>query len=155
MEKKQIIPHASLSSINLQQIVPFKQIAIAVDFSSKDEQSISHAIHTGGKHAAYVLIHVVESAAARQYNSHVEDKETQLDRESLSFYAKELSDMGYQVKPCLGFGERTKSIIQIVKAENCELLVMGAHGHHTLKDWLFGSTVDAVRHRLKIPVLVV
>ncbi len=155
MEKRQIIPHASLSSINLQQIIPFKQIAIAVDFSSKDEQSISHAIHTGGKQAAYVLIHVVESAAARQYNSHVEDKETQLDRESLAFYAKELNEMGYQVKPCLGFGDRTKSILQIVKEENCELLVMGAHGHHTLKDWLFGSTVDAVRHRLKIPVLVV
>jgi len=84
-----------------------------------------------------------------------EDQETQLDRDSLMLYAKELMVLGYQVKPCLGFGDRTQSIAKIVVDEECELLIMGAHGHHTLKDLLFGSTVDAVRHRLKIPVLVV
>jgi len=109
----------------------------------------------GGKNANYVLIHIVESAAARQYTSQVEDQETQLDRDSLILYAKELMNLGYQVKPCLGFGDRTQSIAKIVVDEECELLIMGAHGHHTLKDLLFGSTVDAVRHRLKIPVLVV
>ena len=32
---------------------------------------------------------------------------------------------------------------------------MGAHGHAALKDFIFGSTVDAVRHLVSIPVLVV
>lgn len=155
MENRQIIPHASLSSIALKPVGPYQQIAIAVDFSSKDQTSISHALNLGGEKASYVLIHIVESAAARQYTSQVEDQETLLDRASLMFYANELMALGYQVKPCLGFGDRTKSILQIVKDEQSQLLVMGAHGHHTLKDWLFGSTVDAVRHRLKIPVLVV
>jgi manganese transport protein len=38
---------------------------------------------------------------------------------------------------------------------NVQLLVMGAHGHAGLKDLVFGSTVDAVRHKVKIPILVV
>ena len=38
---------------------------------------------------------------------------------------------------------------------NADLLVMGAHGHRLLKDILFGTTVDAVRHLLKTPVLIV
>ena len=155
MENRQIIPHASLSGIELKTLAPYQKIGIAVDFGSKDTLGISHAINMGGKSASYVLIHIVESAAARQYTSQVEDQETQLDRDSLMLYAKELMNLGYQVKPCLGFGDRTKSIAKIVVDEECELLIMGAHGHHTLKDLLFGSTVDAVRHRLKIPVLVV
>jgi manganese transport protein len=32
---------------------------------------------------------------------------------------------------------------------------MGAHGHKGFKDLLFGTTVDAVRHKVKIPVLIV
>jgi manganese transport protein len=32
---------------------------------------------------------------------------------------------------------------------------MGAHGHAGLSDIVFGSTVDSVRHLVKIPVLVV
>jgi manganese transport protein len=32
---------------------------------------------------------------------------------------------------------------------------MGAHGHGPIADLLFGSTVNPVRHRVKIPVFVV
>ncbi|MCK6695817.1 MAG: universal stress protein, partial [Thermoanaerobaculia bacterium] len=32
---------------------------------------------------------------------------------------------------------------------------MGAHGHRTIKDLIFGATVDAVRHAVRIPVLIV
>ena len=36
-----------------------------------------------------------------------------------------------------------------------ELLVMGAHGHRTLQDIAFGTTLSAVRHSVKIPVMIV
>jgi manganese transport protein len=32
---------------------------------------------------------------------------------------------------------------------------MGAHGHRGFKDLLFGTTVDVLRHRLKIPLLII
>jgi manganese transport protein len=32
---------------------------------------------------------------------------------------------------------------------------MGAHGHKALKDIIFGTTLDAVRHSVKVPVLIV
>jgi manganese transport protein len=32
---------------------------------------------------------------------------------------------------------------------------MGAHGHHAVKDLIFGTTVGAVRHAVEIPVLIV
>ena len=36
-----------------------------------------------------------------------------------------------------------------------DLLVMGAHGHGGIKDLIFGNTINPVRHRLNIPILVV
>jgi manganese transport protein len=32
---------------------------------------------------------------------------------------------------------------------------MGGHGHRVIGDLLRGTTIDAVRHRLKVPVLAV
>jgi len=32
---------------------------------------------------------------------------------------------------------------------------MGAHGHKGLKDLIFGTTINAVRHNLDLPLLVV
>ena len=42
-----------------------------------------------------------------------------------------------------------------MNAAGCDLLLMGAHGHRGLKDILLGTTVDAVRHRVKVPVFIV
>ncbi len=152
---KQIIPHGGAMSLKLKKVESFKNIGIAVDFTSTDMSSISYAIHLGGIKANYVLIHVVESAAARQYEGQVEDSETKADREYLLSYTNELSQKGYSIKPCLGFGNRVEAISKFVKEENTDLLIMGAHGHQTMKDFIFGSTVESVRHKLEIPVLVV
>jgi manganese transport protein len=32
---------------------------------------------------------------------------------------------------------------------------MGAHGHRVFKDILLGTTLDEVRHNVKVPVLIV
>jgi manganese transport protein len=43
----------------------------------------------------------------------------------------------------------------MVKSFDADLLVMGAHGHNLVKDLIFGTTVDSVRHRVNIPVFIV
>jgi manganese transport protein len=32
---------------------------------------------------------------------------------------------------------------------------MGVHGHKGFKDLVFGTTVDSVRHKTKIPLLII
>ena len=63
--------------------------------------------------------------------------------------------MGYNAVGILGFNQRAKEIVRIVKENNVDMLVIGAHGHTGIKDWFYGQTIDSVRHELKIPVLVV
>jgi len=63
--------------------------------------------------------------------------------------------LGYHATPLIGFGGTAEAIAKISDGNKLELLVMGAHGHKGLKDLIFGTTVDSVRHKVKIPVLVV
>jgi len=46
-------------------------------------------------------------------------------------------------------------IVKIVLAHDLDFLVLGSHGHKELKDLVFGTTVDKVRHRIQIPLLIV
>jgi nucleotide-binding universal stress UspA family protein len=52
-------------------------------------------------------------------------------------------------------GNPVEQIIKHSKDRNCDLIVMGTHGHGTLADAMIGSTARRVVRRSKIPVLVV
>jgi manganese transport protein len=134
---------------------PYQRIAITVDFSKGDMHVINSALAIGKKEAEYVLIHIVESVGARIMGSEIRDHETGTDRQNLLRYAQDMRGQGYQVHTELGFGTAKKGIPILVKAFNADLLVMGAHGHRVLKDLIYGTTIDSVRHAVKIPVLVV
>jgi len=136
-------------------IKAYKRIAVAIDFSDMDSHNINHAMSQGGREAEYVLIHVVESAGAWLYGNDIKDFETREDLKTLQTYVDVLSNSGYHVEKRIGFGNPKSSIPALVNASHADLLVLGAHGHSWFKDLLFGTTVDAVRHRVKIPVLIV
>ncbi len=154
-ESEKLVPDGLPEELNILTTQQYKRIAITVDFSRSDSKAISNAIAQGGKDAEYMLIHIVETAGARMMNNEIDDLETVLDTGNLEKYKTELSEKGFAVEVRLGFGNPKKSIPEIVNAADCDLLVMGAHGHRGLKDILFGTTLDAVRHGVNVPVLIV
>jgi manganese transport protein len=109
----------------------------------------------GHKHAKYTLIHVVETAGARYYGTEVLDHETQSDVDNLNKYVSAMADLGYKAEAKIGYGTAARSIAKIVNEENIDFIVMGSHGHKGLKDLIFGTTVNSVRHLVNVPVLVV
>ena len=133
----------------------YTRICVAVDFSAVDQRSIDAAVAQGGKEAEYMLIHITESATARYMGELSEDHETQRDAENLQRYVSRLKDLGYRAWARTGQGHPVRAISAIVNTSQCDLLVMGGHGHRGIKDLLLGATVDAVRHRVKVPVLIV
>jgi manganese transport protein len=133
----------------------FRHIAIALDFSEHDEKLLAYAIGQGGKDGHYLLIHVVESASARMLGQESDDYETRKDQERLDHYCGMLREKGFESHTVLGFRHRSREIARIVREEQADMLVIGSHGHTGLKDLIYGETVNAVRHELKVPVLVV
>ena len=133
----------------------FRNIAIALDFSAHDEKLLAYAIGQGGKECRYLLIHVVESASAHMLGKESDDYETRRDQERLDQYREVLQQRGFSSQAMLGFRYRSREIARITKEQGADMLVIGAHGHSGLKDFIYGETVNAVRHELKIPVLIV
>ncbi|HTQ65629.1 MAG TPA: Nramp family divalent metal transporter [Puia sp.] len=154
-QRKSIQLHAEPEGLKNLNIPSFRQIAVALDFSEHDEKLIAYAIGQGNKDSFYLLIHVVESASARMLGKQSDDYETRNDEERLAFYRSQLEQKGFRVITKLGFENRTREIVRIVKEEKADMLVIGAHGHTGLKDFIYGETVNTVRHELKIPVLIV
>jgi len=155
-EKAQsILMHDEKVEIGLIRKPVFERIAIALDFSSDDAKLISYAIGQGHPKTAYLLLHIVESAGAKISGEDTDDYESRKDKEKLNLYVSQLQGQGYDSTGEIGYKNRVKEIVRIVKDNKADMLVLGAHGHSGLKDFIYGTTVDAVRHELNIPVLVV
>ena len=156
-KKRRDIPEVHPGASGLQKIaVPvFGKIAVALEFSEKDEKLLSYAIGQAKQNSEFILIHVVESASAKVLEKDTDDLETHKDQEHIDFYARRFHQMGYKANGILGFNHRVKEIVRIVKENDADILVIGAHGHAGIKDWVYGQTINSVRHELKIPVLVV
>jgi manganese transport protein len=133
----------------------FQRIAIALDFSNYDERLLAFALGQGNPQTEYLLIHVVESASARLLGPDSDDQETREDRERLDQYVRLMTEQGYQATALLGYRKRVREITRLVQENEADLLIMGAHRHTWLFDLVFGQTVNSVRHRVDVPVLVV
>jgi manganese transport protein len=97
----------------------------------------------------------VESVSARLLGRESDDYETKEDERRLLAYKKTLQEKGYKAEIGLGFDKRAGEIVRITKEQRADMLVIGAHGHSGLQDFIHGQTINTVRHELKIPVLVV
>ena len=146
---------ATLPELRIQEQPAHKRIAVTVEFRPLDERVLNAALAQGGKEAEYILIHITESAAARYLGALTDDREAVDDATNLEHYAEKLRAVGYNAEAVVGQGSPVVAIAELVNTSEADLLVMGSHGHRGLKDLLFGATVDAVRHRVKVPVLVV
>jgi manganese transport protein len=159
--KKRQLLHSSIDMHNSLDLLPqldipsYKTITLALDFSKDDYKIISYALGQGNHDAHYILIHVVESASAKLHGADSDDNETKNDKAQLESYANQLQERGLKATAVLGYRNRVKEIVRITTEYNADLLVIGAHGHRGIKDLLYGETVNAVRHDLKVPVFVV
>jgi manganese transport protein len=149
------LPHGAFSEIGEAGTASYPHIAVALDFTDADVNALHHALQLGGKNARYLLLHVVETAGAWVMGDQIRDLETHEDQKTLDQYANHLRQMGYHCDVLIGFGKARQELPKLVQNQPITLLVMGAHGHRTLKDLIFGATIDAVRHAVRVPVLIV
>lgn len=154
-QKQRASMHGEVVQLQDLSVKQTSRIAIALDFSKSDEKLIAYALAQGNKSVTYILLHVVESVSARYLGESSDDDETRKDKLRIENYVAQLSNMGYQVEMHIGYKNRVKEIIRIVKDSRADMLVMGAHRHSGLKDYIFGETIEDVRHALSIPVLIV
>jgi manganese transport protein len=154
-KKVSIKIHSETNTLKSLEIPSFNNIAIALDFSENDEKLLAYAIGQGKENTHYVLVHIVESASAKLFGEDSDDYESRKDKERMDAYVSQLQARGFTAEGFLGYKNRAKEIVRIAREVNADMLVMGAHGHTGIQDFIYGETVNTVRHELKIPVLIV
>ena len=100
------------------------------------------------------MIHVVESAAARYLGQNTVDPETRHD-DHLRRYQEQPAAMGCQASRQMGFRQPRRRDRRHRQQRPHGPAGGGAHGHRVLKDLTFGTTLEAVRHRINVPMRVI
>ena len=135
----------------------YKKILVAVENSEADRTILEHiqplARLTG---ARLLLVHVADGWAARYFNelNLRESEEMQDDRAYLGRVRGELQEHGFEVEALLRMGDPAKEICQVAEEQAVDLIAMATHGHHGVSDVIHGQTVDHVRHKVRMPVLL-
>lgn len=136
----------------------YRHILVPLENSAYDGAIVEHVRRLAHVcDASVTLIHVADGFAAR-HASHLELRESEEmrdDRDYLDRICAELTRDGIDTDAVLAGGDPADEITAAAEREGCDLIAMSTHGHRWLKDFLYGSVAEAVRHRSTVPVLLV
>jgi manganese transport protein len=135
----------------------YRTILVPLDHSEMDRVALGHALALAKSHRArLILLHVEEGAASQVYG---ELAGTAEEREGTEYLRGIQERLAREDVESLAIQTSSRKPAEVIVAQarehGADLVVMGAHGHKGLKDLLFGSTINAVRHKLSVPVLVI
>ncbi|GJG87378.1 universal stress protein [Gemmatimonadetes bacterium T265] len=136
----------------------YARILVPLEHSYVDQAILAHVRPLARLcGASLVVMHVADGWAARHLKSLslAESEELRADREYLESVCATLAGEGYAAEALLGAGDPAAEIVAAADREHCDLIAMATHGHGFLADMVYGSVAEAVRHRSRVPVLLV
>ncbi|HPR65337.1 MAG TPA: Nramp family divalent metal transporter [Thermoanaerobaculia bacterium] len=149
-------PTGAIAVIEKIETHAMKHIVAALGRDSGDAAIVSRALSIAkAEKAMLTLVHVVDSPSAQVHSHDSYDEHARDDEQYLLDIATEVRSSGVPVEIALAFGHPSRELVSFAEAHHVDMLVMGSHGHRLLGDLLWGETVDPVRHKVNIPVLVV
>ncbi len=135
----------------------YQKILVPLDHTSRDREAIVHAAALAKQYNAKLyLLHIEEGVTSQIYGPLASTAEVLAGKQYLTDIVTGLEGQHIAVEAVVRHAMvPRKEIVRYAQELKPDLVVMGAHGHKGLNDIIFGTTINAVRHKLKIPLLVV
>jgi nucleotide-binding universal stress UspA family protein len=136
----------------------YRRILVAIEHSAADQAILDHVRQLAAQVGSELhLVHVADGWAARNFDQLQlrESEEMKDDRDYLAKLAADLTSHGLKVSTELAMGDPADQLIRLAEERGVDLLAMSTHGHRFLNDLVRGTTVNRVRHLVKIPILLV
>jgi manganese transport protein len=135
----------------------YHRILVTVDHTELDRLAVSNAAAMARIHGAKIfLLHVEEDVTSQVYGQEASTAEVAAGQGYLERIAQSLRDQGITVETWISHSSSPrKEIVRYALEIQPDLVIMGAHGHGGLKDLIFGTTINPVRHNLRVPMLIV
>jgi manganese transport protein len=135
----------------------YSRILVPLDHSDLDPLAIGHAASMAKLYGAKLfLLHVEEGVTSQIYGRESSTAEVEAGEHYLDGIAQALRNQGLTVETSVSHSSSPRrEIVRYAREIHPDLVIMGAHGHGGLKDLIFGTTINPVRHNLPVPILIV
>ena len=137
----------------------YRKILVALDTTASDQELLPHIMLLASMmKSELLLLHVADGWVARNFDqlNLADSEEMREDWKYLENTAAKLrAETQVPIRTRLALGNPPGEILKVAESEQVELIAMASHGHRLVGDILHGSTIDAVRHGAKVPIVVV
>lgn len=140
----------------------YKKILAPLDGSEFSECSLEHvkAVATGCSVPEVILLRVAEPMPqtyelGEKWHRDIENRDEAAAREYLSQVATDLKQEGISAETIVVRGQAAEEILDYVKNNQVDLVIISTHGRSGVSRWFFGSVTDRVVRHCVAPVLVV
>ncbi len=135
----------------------YRRILVPLDHTDRDRLAIAHAVALAQTHGAKLfLLHVEEGVTSQVYGPDASTAEVEAGKAYLEGIVEALKLQGVESESVIRHSNTPRDeIVHLAQAIRPDLLVMGAHGHSGIRDLIYGATINAVRHALEAPILIV
>lgn len=139
-------------------MLEIKRILAPVDFSETSDKSFDYALSLARAFEAEVIaMHVLQEPIL--YQPHTAQEFRDEFEKSIQSHLDALLNRhtceGVEISTAMKQGAPFLEIVQFAQASDCDLIVIGTHGHGPIQNMLLGSCVDKVVRKAHCPVLVV
>ncbi len=137
----------------------YRKILVALDTTPSDQALLPHIAQLAVLvKAELLLLHVADGWVARNFDqlNLAESDEMKSDWNYLEETAARLrAETGLTVGTRLALGSPPAQILSVADSERCDLIAFASHGHRLVGDIIHGSTIETVRHKARVTILVV
>jgi manganese transport protein len=135
----------------------YSTILVPLDHSDADREALGNAVALAKMHdAKIILLHVEEGVTSQLFGALSSTAEIKEGQDYLANFAQSFQEQGIRAEVIVRHGKSPAREIAAAAAElQPDLVVMSSHGHRGLKDLIFGTTINGVRHRINVPLLIV
>ncbi len=129
----------------------YKTILIPLDCSKVDDVIIEHIM----KLSSYMNPAVLLLRALHHHTRDALSYSENVTNEYMEQLVKKFSNIGIRAESIIEYGDPDDVIARIAEEKECDLIAFATHGHKKVMDFVLGSVVEKVRHRTKIPILLI
>jgi manganese transport protein len=135
----------------------YHRILVPLDHSELDQAAVAHAVAMAKLHNARIyLLHVEEGVTSQFFGPLASTAEVELGREYFDAIMQNIEKQRVPVELSVVHSNKpADAIIKLAHEVDADLVIMGAHGHRGLKDLIFGTTINHVRHGVRAPLFIV
>ena len=135
----------------------YSRILVPLDHSDADQEALGNALALAKMHdAKVILLHVEEGVTSQLFGALSSTAEIAEGQDYFANVTDSLRQQRIAVEVMVRHGKRPAAeIAAAVRECKPDLVVMASHGHRGLKDLILGTTINAVRHQIGVPLLIV